>query len=253
MNSNEILKELEMSYNELVEYLLKKYGAAQYDYFHNSNCKSKNKKTSRTKEGLFCHHIDEDKACALCHPEAARLYPFSYQQAERLVYCNYLEHLMMHIQIGKDKYWNDYTELKNPKEFSYFITPGVKWISEEINDLFDKNGSTIEWRNRCFEEIKDNFEDYVYILRTFIKYIGEKYIETIGKIVEIGKHIKHEKYGNGIITNVDTFGFVTIEFEKDKIQIPYNRDYQKGIDSVRNKLSTDRDQKTIKLIYERII
>lgn len=217
MDSNEILKELEMNYNELVEYLLKKYGAAQYDYFYNSNCKSRNKKISRTKEGLFCHHIDEDKAYNLCNTEYALLYPFSYQKAERLVYCNYLEHLMMHIQIGKDNYWSEHTELKKPRDFSYFITPGVKWISEEINEVFDKNGSTIEWRNRCFEQIKDNFEDYVYILKKFIKYIDNKYIGTREK------------------------------------NVVNNGDYQKQIDIVRKKLSTDRDQKIVKLIYERII
>lgn len=52
---------MEMNYDEFVSYLLKKYGPAKYDYFTNATCKTKSKRISRTKEGLFCHHIDEDK------------------------------------------------------------------------------------------------------------------------------------------------------------------------------------------------
>lgn len=51
---------MEMNYDEFVSYLLKKYGPAKYDYFTNATCKTKSKRISRTKEGLFCHHIDED-------------------------------------------------------------------------------------------------------------------------------------------------------------------------------------------------
>ena len=54
---------MEMNYDEFVSYLLKKYGPAKYDYFTNATCKTKSKRISRTKEGLFCHHIDEDKIC----------------------------------------------------------------------------------------------------------------------------------------------------------------------------------------------
>ena len=53
-------QEMEMNYDEFVSYLLKKYGPAKYDYFTNATCKTKSKRISRTKEGLFCHHIDED-------------------------------------------------------------------------------------------------------------------------------------------------------------------------------------------------
>ena len=71
MESIEIKEELAMTYNELVEYLLNKYGSAKYDYFCNESCKSKNTKVSRTSEGLFCHHIDEDKAIMLSNDKIA--------------------------------------------------------------------------------------------------------------------------------------------------------------------------------------
>ena len=102
MDSLEIKKEFAMSYQELVGYLLKKYGAAQYDYFVNESCKSKNKKAMRTSERLFCHHIDEDKAIMLSHDEWATKNPFSYQITDRLVCCNYSEHFMPHIKIVEE-------------------------------------------------------------------------------------------------------------------------------------------------------
>ena len=50
----------DMTYDELCCYLLKKYGKAEYDYFSTPECKSVQKKNSRTKEGLEIHP-PEDK------------------------------------------------------------------------------------------------------------------------------------------------------------------------------------------------
>ena len=151
MESKEILEEMEMNYDEFVSYLLKKYGPAKYDYFTNATCKTKSKRISRTKEGLFCHHIDEDKGYMLSHTGCALEQPFEYQKAERLVYCNYIEHLLLHILIGKNAFWSKHQKLIAPKQFSYFIVPGVSYICSEINLLYDQNGSSVEWRNRCFK------------------------------------------------------------------------------------------------------
>lgn len=159
---------MEMNYDEFVSYLLKKYGPAKYDYFTNATCKTKSKRISRTKEGLFCHHIDEDKGYILSHTGCALEQPFEYQKAERLVYCNYIEHLLLHILIGKNAFWSKHQKLIAPKQFSYFIVPGVSYICSEINLLYDQNGSSVEWRNRCLKKIENNFEDYIYILNSFI-------------------------------------------------------------------------------------
>ena len=112
MKSIEIQKELEMKYSELVEYLLKKYGPAKYDYFCTESCKSKNHKVSRTNEGLYCHHIDEDKAIMLSNDSYAIKNPYEYQKAERLVYCNVLEHLILHIKIVEEPRNKDANELE---------------------------------------------------------------------------------------------------------------------------------------------
>ena len=52
MNRKEFKDELKMTYGELQSYLIQKYGGAKCDYFVNPECKSKNKKVSRTSEGL---------------------------------------------------------------------------------------------------------------------------------------------------------------------------------------------------------
>lgn len=95
MNRAEIEVELKMPYVELSSYLIKKYGGALYDYFYTPECKSKNKKVTRTSEGLYCHHIDEDKGGSLSESSSAIRQPFEWQRKERLVYCNILEHLIL--------------------------------------------------------------------------------------------------------------------------------------------------------------
>lgn len=82
MESIEIKNQLKMTYNELIDYLLKKYGPSKYDYFCNESCKSKNHKISRTNEGLYCHHIDEDKAILLSNDKFAAMNPWEYQKAD---------------------------------------------------------------------------------------------------------------------------------------------------------------------------
>ena len=102
MEKDEIELELGMSYRELVNYLLKKYGPAKGDYFRNETCRSKNPIVSRSDEGLECHHIDEDKAIMLSMTNFAIRNPYKYQRADRLVYANLFEHLILHLKIVKE-------------------------------------------------------------------------------------------------------------------------------------------------------
>lgn len=163
MDSLEIEKQLNMSYNELVNYLLSKYGKAQYDYFRNERCSSVNQRVSRSSEGLFCHHIDEDKAIQLSSIKFARKNPFDYQKANRLVYCNILEHLIMHIKITLEPRHPDANERELPG------LGGIKFIAVHLNDYFNGYEFKREWLKIAFELIKDNFSDYIRILRLFIR------------------------------------------------------------------------------------
>ena len=166
MNSVEIQKQLKMTYDELVQYLLKKYGAAKYDYFLTETCKSKNPKVSRTSEGLYCHHIDEDKAIMLCNDEFAANNPFEYQKAERLVYCNVLEHLILHIKIVEEPR----NENANKMELQG-IGGAINFLCPQINDYYNGYQFKRDYLIKIYSIIEDNFDDYINILRYFLDVI----------------------------------------------------------------------------------
>ena len=163
MESTEIKNQLKMTYDELVNYLLKKYGPAQYDYFRNESCKSKNSKVSRTNEGLYCHHIDENKAILLSNDKFAINNPFEYQKANRLVYCNVLEHLILHIKIVEEPK----NENANQMEIQG-IGGAVCFICPQINDYFNGYEFKQQYLINIFSLIENNFNDYIDILKYFL-------------------------------------------------------------------------------------
>lgn len=152
--------ELNMSYKELVEHLLAKYGRAKGDYFLTESCRSKNNSISRGKEGLFCHHIDEDKAIMLSNPDFASRNPFAYQKADRLCYCDILEHLILHIKIAEEPKNKD----ANENEL-VGIGGAATFICKQINDCYSGKYLTQYFMVRIREMIKDNFDDYIMILQ----------------------------------------------------------------------------------------
>ena len=172
MNKDEICIELKLPYHELQSYLLKKYGAATCSYFSSPTSKSKNRDVFRTKEGLYCHHMDEDKAYLLSDYDSAKHYPFEWQTKDHLVYCNILEHLLLHIKISILQHTFPLSTVNSIMGLS---TPGIMLLCSEINDMFIKNGTSVPWRQRCFEEIRDNYYDYIAILQAFLKFIDHNY------------------------------------------------------------------------------
>lgn len=162
MNSDEIRKELAMSYKELVDYLLQKYGPVGQDYFVNETCRSKNKRIVRSGEGLIIHHIDEDKAIMLSDTRWAIKNPFEYQKASRLVYCNIMEHLILHIKI---------VEEPNPKGANDFEIQGLggvmNFICPTLNDFYSGYEFKRESDKKALSLVADNFEDYIEVLHYF--------------------------------------------------------------------------------------
>ena len=143
-------------YDELVSFLLKEHGPAKYDYFTNELCNSKNKKVSRTSEGLYCHHIDEDKEIKLSDDKLARQYPFAYQKADRLVYCNILEHFLLHILI--------YEKTKNSNT-GLGINGAIAFMCPQLNDLYGGYEFKKEWIIRCMSWVKNDYDSYIVMLR----------------------------------------------------------------------------------------
>ena len=151
---------LSMSYDEIVKLLLKKYGAAKHDYFTDRECTLKNQLVSRTAEGLFCHHIDEDKAIMLSNDEYAARNPFEYQKKNRLVYCNLLEHLLLHVKIAEEPRNPDANENELPG-----IGGAINYLCKQLNDIYAGKDPTEEWRKTVAAKVQDNFDDYIRILR----------------------------------------------------------------------------------------
>lgn len=149
-----------LSYSDLVAYLLNKYGAAKEDYFINDSFSTKNKRVSRTKEGLYCHHIDEDKAIMLSNDQYAKNNPFSYQKAERLVYCNILEHLLLHIKIAEEPRNIFANENELPG-----IGGAIRLICREVNDFYDGRVPGQAWKENIMSLIADSYDDYISMLR----------------------------------------------------------------------------------------
>ena len=159
MDNSEVKSELMMTYNNLVDYLLDKYGPAQYNYFSTNTCKTRNAKVSRASEGLVCHHIDEDKAIRLSTPSYAARNPFEYQLASRLVYCNALEHLLLHVKIVEEPLHIEANILESPG-----IGGAVRFICPEINDYYNGYEFKQEYKKRMYSLIENNFAEYIGIL-----------------------------------------------------------------------------------------
>ena len=152
-------EELRMTYAELVRFLLNKYGPAKEDYFLTEACVSINRRVSRTAEGLVCHHIDEDKAIMLCNDKFAKNNPFTYQKAERLVYCNILEHLLLHVKIAEEP-----RNAQANKNELQGIGGAATFICSQINDYFNGYTFTREWQIIQMSVLEGHFEDYIAIL-----------------------------------------------------------------------------------------
>ena len=189
MDSKELKKEICMPYIELCKYLQEKYGLPNGSYYCTESCKSKNRKISRTSEGLFCHHLYEHVYGSLNDPHIAKQCPYEYQKKENLVYCNFLEHWILHLKINifhTNPTFNKALDVRN-----FFNSMGFFWIGNAINDIYKNSGSTLNWVNNGYLAIRDNYADYISLIRGMFcwleqNYVGEKKIEIVkGAILPI--------------------------------------------------------------------
>lgn len=143
---------LALPYNEAVELLLSKYGSAQDDYFRENSYKRflngeikhiTKGKYSRTGEGLCCHHIDENIYENLGDQDyiSKHKYPFEPQKKDRLVYCDSIEHLILHALITKETDgafgYGGYSTYLRLEAYMWYI---LKMIPEKS-----------EWKKNCFD------------------------------------------------------------------------------------------------------
>ena len=182
-NKDYYQKIMNFTYDELVQHLLDKYGPAEHDYFMNESCSTKNQKVTRTAEGLYCHHIDEDKAVLLSNDAFASRNPFEYQKANRLVYCNLLEHFLLHILIAEEPK----KEGANEYEIQG-IGGAVCYISKQLNDLYNGYIFKQEWLINTTSKVKGDYQSYIMMLKRLWKLVkNDKRLRFLIKKEDLAK------------------------------------------------------------------
>lgn len=129
----------------------------------------------------------------LCNDKFAVNNPFEYQKADRLVYCNLLEHLLLHVKIAKNP-----SPDTNGNELPG-IGGAINFICKDLNDIYSGKEFAYEWHKNVANKVKDNFDDYIIILRylwniveknSIYKLIISKdmlFLNSADKVVEIVK------------------------------------------------------------------
>lgn len=148
-----------LNYLEYCDYLQEKYGIGLSDYMTKSW--NKNSKVTRTKEGLIAHHKFEDHAILLADKEYAMKNPYEWQLAKNIVYCDYLEHLLLHILICENP-----AENHNADEV-VGIGGVVNFIVPELNDFYSGWKTNQGWRLNCHNLIKDDKDVYLILIKRF--------------------------------------------------------------------------------------
>ena len=77
----------------------------------------------------------------------AKKQPFEWHKKARLLYCNILEHLILHIKIAVLSQKNYLETLREVDNF--FSTGRIFMMCMEINDMFMNNGTKAAWTKRC--------------------------------------------------------------------------------------------------------
>lgn len=182
MNMQEYLAVKDFTYLEYCDYLQKKYGIGLADYMTKSF--NQNSKCSRTKEGLLAHHKKEDTMISLSNKEIAKRCPFEWQSKENIVYCDYLEHLWLHILICK---------YPSSEEVSGLVGFGgaVDFLIPELNDLYSGFETKQPWQKNCHDKVKDDKDVYIEMLKQFVE------IEKDSGYFDISRLCRsyNEKYG----------------------------------------------------------
>lgn len=160
------------TYENAIDFLKNKYGKVKGSYFLTKTCASPNKKIKRTNDGLVIHHIKENLVADISKKERALLFPFEYQESENLVYCNFLEHLILHILIIKEVEL-EYI-LKSKQLVGY---GGVVNYLEPMLLSWQKNPPILDWMKRCYMVIEEDLQDLQFLLNIF-------------HIVEKSKHLQ---------------------------------------------------------------
>ena len=187
------LELLQGTYQEAVNVFLNKYGGAVDDYFSEKSyarfkageIKAPTKrKISRTSEGLYCHHIDEDKMIMMASPEFIRYMdiPFDYQRKNRLVYCNLIEHGILHLLIASETYGRGYELGCLPGVGGYvnFIRPNlIQWLIDGVEPK-------LPWQIACRNAVFMNKRAAKKMIKQMDRFLFDRYPSMTKKELKEG-------------------------------------------------------------------
>ena len=244
-------EELKLNYLELCKHLQDKYGVPSGNYFLTKSCKSKNNKITRGNDGLFLHHIKENEEIDLSKTDRATACPFEYQESKNLCYCNYLEHLILHMKIVEeylDVELNKLAESSKDNPIKYLGVGGLNnHIIPEINDFYNGYEYSRDWQIKAFNLVDfDSFEElkkmsYDTIVNTFAKHdISEQYITKFAGIISSKVFLDNK----GKMTDKN-YEEVKAKREEHKKRYAEDEEYRKEYD----KMMTER-MESIKKILE---
>lgn len=130
------------TYDDYVGYLHKKYGVPKGRY----------KRTkSLTKDGLYIHHVKENEIAGLSDIKIMKQYPNTYQRDNNLVYCDLVEHTLLHLMIKEQ------VSLLTPEQVKKGY--GFDWNIGKLTGIFrNKKADAVDKIN----QIKDNDNYIIY-------------------------------------------------------------------------------------------
>lgn len=115
-----------------------------YDYFEYCDYLN-NKYRDRSKSGLFRHHYYEYRKANLSNSEVAK--QATEEEKNTIIYCNFLEHLFLHILIGE----------QTDSRLALGLGGAVNYIIPQINKYLDFG--TVDYSPKYYENIdKDVFQ-----------------------------------------------------------------------------------------------
>lgn len=166
---------LNNDYIEAINQLLRKYGSGKDDYYRENSYKRflngeiKNitrGKYSRTNEGLYCHHIDEINMLNVSNKDFIKQNNIShnYQKKDRLVYCNLIEHTILHVLIAKETSGN-----YGFPGYEVYLKPIIEewYIEERIPNR--------PWMKNCYSKAFVHAEEAVKIVNKMQNILGLSY------------------------------------------------------------------------------
>jgi hypothetical protein len=148
-----------MTYDQMVTILKEKYGTVNGDYFLDKQCTKFNPFIKRAQEGLHIHHIKENEMRGLSKPEYARNASFEYQKSKNLVYCDVLEHFLLHCKI-----WD---HSKNPLQIDVG-KQGAESLLRFLKDVFYKKKiHHLDWKRKAAQRIYSQKKEFLKCHRFF--------------------------------------------------------------------------------------